>query len=372
MGIPIIAVIAGTRPEAIKLAPVISALRARAIADIRYIATGQHRDLFRQALSDGPVPDIDLRLMQARQSPARFLARAAAALRDTLAETHPALVLVHGDTATAYAGAIAAYRLGIPIGHVEAGLRTSSIASPFPEEMFRRAISRLALLHFAPTPRAGAALLREGVPQSAVHVTGNTGIDRLFDALGRAEPVLPPAAGEAPQAIGAGHFGLVTIHRGENRGTTLTRIGEGLIRVATELALPLIVPLHPSPGLRPLASLINAVPAIHVRPPMDHEALAGLLRRAALVLTDSGGLQEEAVTLGTPVVILRGETERVEAVEAGRALLAGSDPALICAHARVLLRQGRFPPSAMFGDGHAAGRIAQIIEEWLVPASLSR
>lgn len=372
MGLPIIAVIAGTRPEAIKLAPVISALRARAIADIRYIATGQHRDLFRQALSDGPVPDIDLRLMQARQSPARFLARAAAALRDMLADMHPALVLVHGDTATAYAGAIAAYRLGIPIGHVEAGLRTSSIASPFPEELFRRAISKLALLHFAPTPRAGAALLREGVPPSAVHVTGNTGIDRLFDALRRAGEGLPPAAGEALQAIGAGHFGLVTIHRGENRGTTLTRIGEGLKRVATELRLPLVVPLHPSPGLRPLASLIKLVPAIHVCPPMDHEALAGLLQRAALVLTDSGGLQEEAVALGTPVVILRGETERVEAVEACRALLAGSDPTLICAHARLLLRRGRFPPSAVFGDGQAAGRIAQIIEEWLVPASLSR
>lgn len=367
--LPTIAVVAGTRPEAIKLAPVIAALLKGGLVSVRYIATGQHRDLFDQAVGDGPAPDVDLALMQADQSVARFLAKAALALRDALSTVDPALVIVHGDTCTAYAASLAAYRLGYPIAHVEAGLRTSSIASPFPEELFRRAISRLAALHFAPTGRARDALTREGVTASTVHVTGNTGIDQLFAARGHG---MPAAVGAAFKAVGGGRFGLVTIHRRENRGEALKRIAGAVQSVATELGLPVIVPLHPSPNLAPLEAMLRHDPRILPVPPMDHDGIIWLLERAAVVLTDSGGIQEEAVTLGVPVVVLRQETERMEAVEQGRAVVTGSDPALILAATRAALQQGGFPPSVIFGDGRSGPRIARIIEDWLAPLAPTR
>lgn len=362
--LPTIAVIAGTRPEAVKLWPVVVALRRTTIAEIRLIATGQHRALFDQIL---PVmPDIDLNLMQPGDTPGRFLARAASALHDVLQRMEPALVVVQGDTATAYAGAIAAFRLGIAIAHVEAGLRTASIAEPFPEELFRRAITRLAALHFAPTKEARQALLNEGVPAGTVHVTGNTGLDELRNALTEGAGLTSEATALLQQ-FGKARFGIATVHRRENRNGRLESIAKGLSRTTRELHLPLILPLHPAPDLAELQTKLSDNPLIHVIPPIDHQTMAQLLMRAALVLTDSGGLQEEAAALGTPVVVLRAQTERMEAVKDGRSLLAGSDADAIVSASTEMLKRGRLPPSRLFGDGRSAPRIAEIIGGWLNP-----
>ncbi len=362
--LPTVIVIAGTRPEAIKLAPVIEALRTNGACSVLFLATGQHRGLFDQAIGEsGPLPDVDLGLMQVDQSPGAFLARAACRLRDEIAAVHPALVIVQGDTATAYAGAIAAHRLGYPVAHVEAGLRTASIDRPFPEELFRRAIAQLATLHFAPTERARAALLSEGVPAANIHVTGNTGIDRLFRAMKRSE--LTASSQRILKDMGGKRFGLATVHRRENRGQRLQQIAAGLNRVAEAFDLPIVLPLHPSPELTALITLIAENPLIHLTHPLDHDTMVQLLEQAALLLTDSGGLQEEAATLGTPTIVLRNETERAEALESGRAALADGEPEAIMTASRALLRHGRFPPSELFGDGRAGGRIAQIIADWL-------
>ena len=354
-----ILIVAGTRPEAIKLAFVIRALKD---FDVRLIATGQHLELFDAALRDaGLKPDISLDLMRPGQDPATFLARTAPQLAAAMAKIQPALVLVQGDTATAYAGALAAHRLGFPIAHVEAGLRTSRIDDPFPEELFRRAIARLATLHFAPTERAAAALLRENIKPCNIHVTGNTGIDHLFDAIKAVAP-----ARSLPSDLNiSSPFAIATVHRRENRGARLRSIGLGLERTATMLNLPIILPLHPAPELQPLRALLSGNKWISVIAPLDHASMVHLQANASLVLTDSGGLQEEAVTLGTPVVILRDETERQEAVLAGRACLAGADPDRISESAAKLLLAGRFPPSSLFGDGKAGSRIANLIADWL-------
>lgn len=360
--LPTIAVIAGTRPEALKLLPVVEVLRHGGVGAVRLISSGQHLTLFDQMLPD-IAPDIELGLMQEGDPPGRFLARAAAVLAETLGNVDPALAIVQGDTATAYAGALAAFRLGIPIAHVEAGLRTTSIAEPFPEELFRRAIARLATLHFAPTPGARDNLLAEGVASSVVHVTGNTGIDRLMSAL---EDPRPSRTAEALlSGIGDSRFALATVHRRENRGKALEGIARGISKVAHAHSLPVILPLHPAPDLQPLAGLLDGDPLVHLSPPMDHAAMVRLLVRAALVVTDSGGLQEEAATLGIPVVVLRTRTERMEAVEDGRAVLAGSDPEAILSAAGEMLQEGRFLRSILFGDGAAAPRIAAHIAEWL-------
>lgn len=342
----------------------ISALRDNGHAFLHVIATGQHRLLFDQVAENGLTPDVDLGLMQAGGSTARFLGRAALGLHDALSHADPALVVVQGDTASAYAGALAAFRLGIPIAHVEAGLRTASIAAPFPEELFRRAIARLATIHFAPTLRARDALLCEGISGASIHVTGNTGIDSLFERLARRQTSTPTATALI-DAVKQGPFGLVTVHRGENRGRRLNAIATGLKRVAEALSLPLILPLHPSPALYPLDAALRPHALIHIVPPLDHDSMIGLLERAVLVLTDSGGLQEEAAALGTPMVVLRNETERVEAVEAGRAALAGANAEAILDAADAMLAHGRFPRSDLFGDGNASVRIAAIIGEWL-------
>ena len=361
--LPSIAIVAGTRPEAIKLLPVIEALKKDGNFSLHFIATGQHRALFDQAMkSGGPSPDIDLGLMQADQPVGEFLARAAGALREAIAALDPGLVIVQGDTTTAYAGALAAYRLGCPLAHVEAGLRTASIDSPFPEELFRRAISRLSTLHFAPTELARDMLVHEGVARSAVHVTGNTGIDHLFQVMAR--PRLTNTATRLLKITGGGPFALATVHRRGNRGAGMSALARGFAQVAQGCGLPIILPRHPAPGLQSLEDMLSEQEHIHVIPPLDPDSFVQLLARAALAMTDSGGVQEEAVTLGTPVVVLRDETERSEAVTAGRAMLAGNDPGAMLRTARIMLDQGRFPPSTIFGDGAAGIRIAHIIKSW--------
>lgn len=356
-----ILIIAGTRPEAIKLAPVVKALRAQVRRQVLLVATGQHHALFDKALNEaGLVADVALNLMRPGQSPAAFLSLAAPQLTSVIAEMRPALTIVQGDTASAYAGALAAFRLGLPIGHVEAGLRTPDIGSPFPEELFRRAITRLTNLHFAPTQGAAAALIRENVSPDSIYVTGNTGIDHLLDTVEHLEKVILPVP-----AHFRNRFGIVTVHRRENRGERLNAIAQGLSLVSRRLDLPLILPLHPAPELQSLKEMLKEEAGISVVSPFDYRLMIALQAEAALVLTDSGGMQEEAVTLGTPVVVLREETERYEAVLDGRAHLAGANAERIATAATCLLSRGRFSRSTLFGDGKAGPRIANAIADWL-------
>jgi UDP-N-acetylglucosamine 2-epimerase (non-hydrolysing) len=236
-------------------------------------------------------------------------------------------------------------------------LRTGRLDDPFPEEMFRRAIGRVARLHLAPTTRARGALIAEGVDPASIVVTGNSGIDGLL--------ALAPDQAAAEMLIGAGErrnpLMIATVHRRESRGGRLLLIAEGLARTATALGGRMIVPLHPSPDLAPLADRLRGHPGITITAPQPHAVVRGLLDRAALVLTDSGGLLEEAATLGVPTVILRAVSERAEAVDAGRAMFAVEDPDQVVEAARRMLAKGRMAPSTLFGDGRAGDRIAAAV-----------
>jgi len=367
---PSIAIVLGTRPEALKLAPVVDALCARGVRPL-LISTGQHRDLLDRATADaGLMPDIDLGLMRPGQGTGALLADAAHGLLTLFRCQRPAMVIVQGDTASAYAGALAAARIDCPITHVEAGLRTGRLDDPWPEELFRRAITALTSLHCAPTPLAARTLVREGVAPSAVHVTGNSAIDRLMKARAAAATANGAAngtgrdAGQELMTRFGGRFALATIHRRENHGR-IDALADALHRVGRHHCLPVLVPIHPSPAMERLRALLRGSDMVHPLPPLDHGTMVTLLSRAVLVLTDSGGLQEEAVTLGTPLVILRDVTERAEAVRAGRARLAGADPAAILDASSSALVAGRFAPCTLFGDGRAGLRIASLVLGWL-------
>jgi UDP-N-acetylglucosamine 2-epimerase (non-hydrolysing) len=361
--------IVGTRPEVIKMAPVVQALRRRnGRVQVRTCATAQHRELLDQALQLWDiVPDVDLDIMQNGQSPSQTAARVLARLEPVLLDERPDWVLVQGDTTTVMASAIAAHHLRIKIGHVEAGLRTYDRWNPFPEEMNRLLADRLSDLCFAPTARARDALLAEGIPDSAIRVTGNTVIDALLDVAGRS---WSPPAGSLLSALPTGkRLILVTAHRRESFGEPLEAICAALKRLARRPDVHVVYPVHPNPNVRnPVYAALGNDPGITLLPPVDYQALVYLMKRCALVLTDSGGLQEEAPSLCKPVLVMRAVTERPEAVEAGVARLVGCDDECIVSTVFKLLddpaEYERMASGANpYGDGHAAERIATALLE---------
>lgn len=351
----------GTRPDAIKLAPVVAAMR-RHPAEFAcvLVATGQHRELLDQVLREFDLaPDVELRLMREGQQPAAVVGRALPALGEAIDRARPDLVLVQGDTATALAGALAAFYRRVPVGHVEAGLRTPSPALPFPEEMHRRLIGRIAALHFAPTEDARGALEREDVDPQAIFVTGNTVIDSL-------RSVVEDRRGAGPERLL-----VVTLHRRESWGAPLAAVCTAVRRVLERHAdLHAVIPVHPNPRVRAtVESVLAGVPRAGVVPPPPYREFVSLLTRAAVVLTDSGGIQEEAPALGVPVLVARDITERLEGVRAGAARVVGLDPDVIeRALERVLDDPAGFAPDAtardLYGDGRAADRIVAAIRWW--------
>lgn len=362
-----ILVVMGTRPEAIKLAPVIRALAAHADrAQTIVCATAQHRRLLDQVCEAFSLRiDIDLNLMQPNQSLAAFAARALSALDDVIARLAPSLVLAQGDTTTVLAAAQAAYYQRVRFGHVEAGLRTGDKWSPFPEEFHRGAVGLLADLHFAPTEWARDNLMRAGVRADTIHVVGNPVIDAVRHAAALPCSLhrlpLPADALQAPRLL------LTTLHRRENQGAPMRAVCAALrALLAGDPQLHAVLPLHPNPAARDLLETeLRGVQRMHLIPPPDYPAFISLLKRATLVLTDSGGLQEEAPALGKPVLVLRDTTERPEGIAAGTALLVGTDTDAVIAQTRRLLSD-RAAYQAMaqapnpYGDGRAGERIAAL------------
>jgi len=360
----------GTRPEAIKLFPVARELARREEFQVRLCATAQHRTLLDQALEGfGLQPDYDLDLMQPGQSLARSTARIVGALESVLRELRPDIVLVQGDTTTTLCGALAAFYEQIPVGHVEAGLRTWDRRQPFPEEMNRVLTARLATLHFAATRWAAGNLRAEGVPPEAIVVTGNPGIDAVLwvrDRLeegalrGRAWPELDPRR----------KLILVTAHRRESFGAGLRRICAALARLAEREDVQIVYPVHPNPNVEaPVRQWLAGRPNIALIEPLQYVPFVDLMRRAWLLLTDSGGIQEEGPSLGKPVLVLREKTERPEAVEAGTVKLVGTDTERIVTEA-VRLLEDRLEYERMarvhnpYGDGRASARIADAIRSF--------
>jgi UDP-N-acetylglucosamine 2-epimerase (non-hydrolysing) len=367
-----VALVFGTRPEAVKLCPMVEALRGHGLA-VRVCVTGQHRDLLAPVLDVfGVAPDEDLALMRPDQSLADLTARAVPAIDAYLAAARPDAVLVQGDTTTAFAAALAAFYRRVPVGHVEAGLRTGRMDSPFPEEMNRVLISRLAAYHFAPTPGARRNLLAEGVALDRIFVTGNTGLDALriaVEEIGRRPPEIPglPAdLGDARPVV------LVTGHRRESFGPGLESICRAIDTLASRFPdAAFVYPVHPNPNVRgPVDRLLGGRRNVFLIEPLAYLPFVALMQRSRLVLTDSGGIQEEAPSLGKPVLVMRDTTERPEAVEAGTVRLVGADTdRIVDAATSLLLDPAAYAAMARavnpYGDGHACGRIAAIIEESL-------
>jgi UDP-N-acetylglucosamine 2-epimerase (non-hydrolysing) len=356
----------GTRPEAVKMAPLLAALAARPeLFRVTTAVTAQHREMVDQVLQVFDLhPEYDLDLMRHGQTLPDLTGRVLTALTPVLEEARPDLVLVQGDTTTVLAGALAAFYQQIAVGHVEAGLRTATIYEPFPEEMNRRLTTRLATLHFAATGWAAENLAREGVTQG-VYVTGNTVIDALRSVAQRELP-LPPGVTAADLA--GRRLVLVTAHRRENLGEPLADICRALAAIGeAHQDVVLVYAMHRNPKVRETVhAILGERPRVLLIEPPDYFHFVGLLRRAALVLTDSGGIQEEAPALGKPVLVLRRTTERPEGVDAGTARLVGTDPAVITAAANELLdRPASYQAMAKavnpYGDGGAAARIAAAI-----------
>ena len=357
----------GTRPEAIKMAPLVRALAADEHFDVVTTVTAQHREMLDQVLELFAIqPRHDLNIMQAGQSLTDITVRVLGGLKEVLQAERPDLVLVHGDTTTTFAGSLAAFYQQIPVGHVEAGLRTYNKYSPYPEEMNRKLTGALTDLHFAPTAAARQSLLREGVVPTNIVVTGNTVIDALLATVTPgyrfADPRLDRIDFRAQKVI------LVTAHRRENLGEPMRHIFEAVREiVATHPAVAVIFPVHPNPKVREKATaILGGVPRIHLIDPLEYQPFANLISRCHLVLTDSGGIQEEAPALGKPVLVLRDTTERPEAVEAGTVQLVGTDRAAITRAADRLLDDPlayRRMSTAVnpYGDGLASQRIVQAI-----------
>jgi UDP-N-acetylglucosamine 2-epimerase (non-hydrolysing) len=357
----------GTRPEAIKLAPLIHELRSRGEFESKVCVTAQHRDMLDQVLAAFEiVPDHDLNLMRPGQTLSGLTARILRGLEDVLCREQPDLVIVQGDTTTTLAAGLAAFYQRIPVGHVEAGLRTFDMAQPFPEEMNRVLTSRLADLHFAPTAGAAANLTAEGVPETKIHVTGNTGIDAVLyvrDALesGRL------AAADWPQLSPERRLVVVTSHRRESFGPGFACAMNALACIAQRGDVEIVYPVHRNPNvLGPAHELLGGRANVHLIEPLAYVPFVDLMRRAAFLITDSGGIQEEAPSLGKPVLVLREKTERPEAVAAGTVKLVGTDTARIVEEATRLLedpaeyaRMTRVHNP--YGDGRASQRIAAAI-----------
>lgn len=366
-----ILVVFGTRPEAIKLFPVIHALKEDPDFNVTVCVSGQHRQMLDQVLQLARIePDIDLDIMRANQSLPDVTTRILKGLDEVLTEVSPDRVMVQGDTTTAMAAAMAAYYRKIPVDHVEAGLRSGDIYSPWPEEVNRKLVGTIASLHFAPTPRAANALLEENVPGDRIFVTGNTVIDALLDTKGRIGDFADACRSIDAQLLDPGEnrrIILVTAHRRENFDGGMQRIACALRILAEREDAIIAFPVHPNPNvIEPMRTIIGDHPRIRLLPPLDYVPFVYLLSRAHLVLTDSGGLQEEAPALGKPVLVMRTTTERPEGIETGTALLVGTEANRIVLEAMRLLddRQHYERMSRAhnpFGDGQASHRIVHIL-----------
>lgn len=369
---PVILVVFGTRPEAIKMAPVVTALRAIPGLSIRIAVTAQHRAMLDQVLAVfGMTPIIDLDLMQAGQTLDSLAARIITHFGSALDRLQPARILVHGDTLTTMMATLAAYFRRIPVGHVEAGLRSGNIYSPWPEEVNRKVTGAIADLHFAPTRAAATALQAENVPISNIHVTGNTVVDALLAMRSRieADPALasgldPLAARFAGQKIVG-----VTSHRRENFGEGMAAIGRAIGRIADRPDTAVIFPVHPNPNVRSvMEAMLGSHPSVALIDPLDYPHFVRLMAMSDIMLTDSGGVQEEAPSLGKPVLVMRDTTERPEGVAAGTARLVGADEDGIVSGIFTLLDDSD-AYNAMarahnpYGDGQAALRIARIVAD---------
>jgi UDP-N-acetylglucosamine 2-epimerase (non-hydrolysing) len=353
----------GTRPEAIKMAPIVKALAGEKGLRSLVCVTAQHREMLDQVLSLFAIaPDEDLDLMRQGQSLEELTARALTALGDALRRLKPDLLLVQGDTTTSMVAALAAFYARVPVGHVEAGLRTGDPDYPFPEEMNRRITSALTRHHFAPTERARQNLLAEGIAESAILVTGNTVIDALLEVVA----LKPSRAPKLP--LRGRRLILVTAHRRENFGAPLLEITAAIRDLADRYPdVDLVYPVHRNPNVdRPVRQALRDVPGVHLIDPLEYKAFVDLMAESYLILTDSGGIQEEAPSLGKPVLVLRDETERPEAVQAGTVRLVGPHRQAIVARAAELL-DSKEAYAAMarainpYGDGKAARRIVERI-----------
>lgn len=366
-----VAIVYGTRPEAVKVAPLWQALRDHPRLRPVLVSTGQHRDLLTGLHAwFGMEPEVDLAVMTEGQGLAGLTSRVVVALTAELERLQPAAVVVHGDTTTSMAGALSARYAGVPVVHLEAGLRTHDLHSPFPEELNRRLTGVMADLHLAPTTLSRANLLAEGVRDDAIVVTGNTVIDALLETSARAHPIEDPAVRETIDT--AERLVVATLHRRESHGAPLRRVAEALEELTRRTpGLKVVLPLHPNPLVRAsVGEVVDRCPDITVCSPMPYPEFVSLLTAADLLVTDSGGIQEEAPSLDKPVLVVRESTERPEAVEAGTARLVGTDPALLISEAERLLHdpvayrtmaQLRNP----FGDGRAGIRCAEAIARLL-------
>ncbi|WP_097063295.1 non-hydrolyzing UDP-N-acetylglucosamine 2-epimerase [Sphingomonas guangdongensis] len=365
-----ILVVFGTRPEAIKLFPVVQALAARPELQVRTCVTAQHRGLLDQVLQIAELtPDIDLDLMEPGQSLDRLTARLLTGLGEVMDAEAPDRVMVQGDTATAMVGALAAYYRKVPVSHVEAGLRSGDIWQPWPEEVNRRIVAPIADQHFAPTQTAADALLRENIAADTVHVTGNTVIDALHWTRARiaADPMIAAGLDGLAARFAGKRIVLVTTHRRENFGDGMAQIAAAIGRIADRDDVALIFPVHPNPNVVSVMDRVLGTCANVARiDPLDYPHFIRALELAHLVLTDSGGVQEEAPALGKPVLVMRETTERPEGVTAGTAKLVGPHADRIVSEISTLL-DDTAAYSAMarahnpFGDGKASARIAGVI-----------
>ena len=363
-------IVFGTRPEAIKLFPVVNELKLVPGIKVTVCVTAQHRGMLDQVLAISDIkPDIDLDLMRPAQTLDELTARSLVGLGRVLDEVKPDRVIVQGDTATAMTGALAAYYRRLPVAHVEAGLRSGDIYAPWPEEVNRKIVATIADLHFAPTQHSVDKLLAEGIPASRIRKTGNTVVDALQSIM-RAQAE-DPAARAKWDPIRNRHRGsrivLVTAHRRENHGRGLENIADALTRLLATEEISIVLPLHPNPEVqRVLGRRFENQPRVEIIAPPDYLDFVGLMDLAHIILTDSGGVQEEAPTLGKPVLVLRDNTERPEAVEAGTALLVGTDADRIVAETRRLLRDPNHYRDMSrahnpFGDGRASQRIVEAL-----------
>jgi len=353
--------VVGTRPEAIKMAPVIRALRESSWARCTVIATAQQRGLLDQALERfGIVPDIDLDIMTEGQSLASLTARLTPVLSEVISAQQPDIVLAQGDTATVFITALVSFYARIPFGHIEAGLRTYNLDQPYPEEAFRQMVGRIACWHFAPTATAAANLRREGISERCIFITGNTGIDTLLQVATACVPI----ATKSERMI------LLTVHRRENFGEPLLEIFAAVRALVERYPdVRVVYPIHPNPNIKTAAyALLGGHERIDLRMPLDYFEFVELMSSSYLILTDSGGIQEEAPALAKPVLVLRQQTERPEAVEFGVARLIGTDQSDIFAAASELLDDtNAYSKMAQrvspYGDGHASERIVELLRK---------
>ncbi|MEQ8230566.1 MAG: UDP-N-acetylglucosamine 2-epimerase (non-hydrolyzing) [Gammaproteobacteria bacterium] len=364
-------VVIGTRPDAIKMAPVVEALRAAPGFEVVVCASGQHRELLAPVLADlALTPDLTLPAPAASASLGATCASLVGAFDDCLARTQPTRVIVQGDTNTCFAASLAAFYRGVPLAHVEAGLRSARLDAPWPEEFNRRVVTLAADLHFAPTATAAQALLDEGVPDARIHVTGNTVVDALFATRARLDAdaeLARRAAADLPRPAPGRRLIAATLHRREAIGHELEGMCLALRDLVARQPLDVALPVHGNPEVRAaIERILGGVTGIHLLAPLGYLAFVTLLRRAWVVVTDSGGVQEEAPSLDVPVVVARNVTERSELVVAGGAVLAGTARgSIVSAVESLLADEARYHAMQVapnpFGDGHAAARIVDVL-----------